>query len=51
VVPTFGGYSQVSPPKQQELLGGIGTATDAAGSRFTTSYAAVVATAARSGAR
>ncbi len=45
VVPTFGGYSQYPPTKQQELLAGIGAAVDAVGSSFTMGYTAVVATA------
>jgi len=31
VVPTFGGYSQIPPAKQQELQAGIGAAIDAVG--------------------
>jgi len=50
VVPTFGGFSQYPPAKQQELLAGIGGATDAVGGSFTMGYTAVVATTARSGA-
>jgi SAM-dependent methyltransferase len=49
VVPTFGGYSQIPPAKQQELQAGIGAAIDAVGGSFTMGYTAVVATAARSG--
>lgn len=49
VVPTFGGFSQYPPAKQQELLAGIGGAIDAVGGSFTMGYTAVVATAARSG--
>jgi SAM-dependent methyltransferase len=46
-VPTFGGYSQIPPAKQEELLAGIGAAIDAVGGSFTMGYTAVVATAAR----
>jgi SAM-dependent methyltransferase len=35
VVPTFGGFSQHPPAKQQELLAGIGSAIDAVGGSFT----------------
>jgi SAM-dependent methyltransferase len=49
VLPTFGGFSQYPPAKQQELLAGIGAAIDAVGGSFTMGYTAVVATAARSG--
>jgi SAM-dependent methyltransferase len=49
-VPTFGGFSQFPPAKQEELLAGIGAAIDAAGGSFTMGYTAVVATAARTGA-
>ena len=47
VVPTFGGFSQIRPAKQEELLAGIGAAIDAVGGSFTMGYTAVVATAAR----
>ena len=50
VVPTFGGFSQYPPARQQELLAGIRGAIDAVGGSFTMGYTAVVATAARSGA-
>ena len=50
VVPTFGGFSQYPPAKQQELLASIGGAIDAVGGSFTMGYTAVVATAARSSA-
>ena len=43
VVPTFGGYSQFPPAKQEELLAGIGAAIDAVGGSFTMGYTAVVA--------
>ena len=46
-VPTFGGYSQFPPAKQEELLAGLGAAIDAAGGSFTMGYTAVVATAVR----
>ncbi len=49
VVPTFGGFSQFAPAKQEELLAGLGAAIDALGGSFTMGYTAVVATAARSG--
>ncbi len=47
VIPTFGGFSQFPPAKQEELLAGIGAAIDAAGGSFTMGYTAVVATAVR----
>jgi SAM-dependent methyltransferase len=46
-VPTFGGYSQLPPDKQAELLTGIGAALDTAGGRFTMRYTTAVVTAAR----
>ena len=49
VVPTFGGFSQFPPAKQDELLAGTSAAIDAAGGSFTMGYTAVVATAARTG--
>jgi len=49
LVPTFGGHSQIPPAKLAELLAGIGTAIDAAGGRFTTHYATLAVTAARTG--
>ena len=49
VVPTFGGYSQFPPARQEELLAGIGAAIEAVGGSFTMGYTAVVATAARTG--
>jgi SAM-dependent methyltransferase len=47
VIPTFGGFSQFPPAKQDELLAGIGAAIDAVGGSFTMGYTAVVATAVR----
>ena len=47
VVPTFGGFNQIQPVKQEELLSGIGAAIDAVGGSFTMGYTAVVATAVR----
>jgi SAM-dependent methyltransferase len=47
VVPTFGGFSQIPPATQEELLAGIGAVIDAAGGSFTMGYTAVVAIAAR----
>jgi SAM-dependent methyltransferase len=47
VVPTFGGFSQIRPARQEELLAGIGAVIDTAGGSFTMGYTAVVATAAR----
>jgi len=49
LVPTFGGHSQIPPAKLAELLAGIGTAIDAAGGCFTTHYATLAVTAARTG--
>ncbi len=50
VVPTFGGFSQFPPARQEELLAGLGAAIDAAGGSFVMGYTAVVATAVRAGA-
>ena len=47
VVPTFGGFDQFPPAKQEELLAGLGAAIDAVGGSFTMGYTAVVATAVR----
>jgi SAM-dependent methyltransferase len=47
VVPTFGGFNQIRPATQEELLTGIGAAIDAVGGSFTMGYTAVVATAVR----
>jgi SAM-dependent methyltransferase len=47
VVPTFGGYDQIRPAQQDELLAGLGAAIDAVGGSFTMGYTAVVATAVR----
>ncbi len=49
-VPTFGGHSQLSPDKLQQVLDGMGAAIDAAGGSFTLHYVTMAATAARSGA-
>jgi hypothetical protein len=46
-VPTFGGYAQLPPIKQEDLLAGIGAAIDAAGGGFTMRYTTVAVTAAR----
>jgi SAM-dependent methyltransferase len=46
-VPTFGGHSNFPPEKLEELLSGIGTAIDKAGSSFTMGYAALAITARR----
>jgi SAM-dependent methyltransferase len=46
-VPTFGGFSQIPPDKQQELLRAIGAAVDAAGGGFTMGYTTLAVTAAR----
>jgi SAM-dependent methyltransferase len=46
-VPTFGGWSQLPPDKQAEVLAGVGAAIDAVGGHFTMHYATVVATASR----
>jgi SAM-dependent methyltransferase len=49
-VPTSGGHNQLRPAQLEELLAGLGAAIDAAGSSFMALYAAVVVTAARTGA-
>jgi SAM-dependent methyltransferase len=46
-LPTFGGHSQFSPAKLDELLAGIGAVIDAEGGSFTMGYSAVVVTAPR----
>jgi len=46
-VPTFGGYSQIPPARQQEILAGIGAAIDALGGSFVMHYTTVAVTAAR----
>jgi hypothetical protein len=48
-VPTFGGYTQLPPVKQDDLVAGIGAAIDAAGGSFTMRYTTVAVTAARAG--
>ena len=50
LVPTFGGHSQIPPPKLQELLAGIGAAIDAVGGSFTMQCTTMAVTAARTGA-
>jgi len=47
LVPTTGGFTQRPEPVQQELLGGLGAAVDAAGGTFIMSYATIAATAVR----
>ena len=49
-MPTFGGFSQLPPGKQAEVLAGVGAAIDAVGGQFTMHYATVVATASRTSA-
>jgi len=49
-VPTFGGYAQLPPVRQDDLLAGIGAAIDAAGGSFTMRYTTVAVTATRAGA-
>jgi hypothetical protein len=49
-VPTHGGHSQLPPAQLEELLAGIGATVDAVGGSFTMGYAAMVVTAARTGA-
>ena len=46
-VPTFGGWGRIPPPRQQEILDGIGAAIDDFGGRFTMGYATVAASATR----
>ena len=46
-VPTSGGHNQFPAGKLEELLAGLGAATDAVGGKFTMGYAAVTITAAR----
>ena len=50
LMPTFGGHTRIPPAKLAELLAGIGTAIDAVGGSFTTHYATLAVTAARTGA-
>jgi SAM-dependent methyltransferase len=45
-VPTFGGFSQIPPDQQEQILAGIGAAIDAAGGRFTMGFTALAVTAA-----
>jgi SAM-dependent methyltransferase len=47
LLPTVGGYGQILPSAQAELLAGTGAAIDAAGGSFTMQYATVAVTAAR----
>jgi SAM-dependent methyltransferase len=49
-LPTQGDHSQFPPAELAEVLAGIGAAIDAMGGSFTMHYAAVVVTAARTGA-
>jgi SAM-dependent methyltransferase len=49
-VPTFGGYSQIPPARQQDLLAGVGAAIDALGGSFIMHYTTVAVTAARTSA-
>jgi hypothetical protein len=49
-LPTFGGHSRLPRAELADLLAGVGAAIDAAGGSFTMRYAAMVVTAARSGA-
>jgi SAM-dependent methyltransferase len=48
-VPTHGGFSQLPPAGQEELLAGFGAAIDAAGGSFPMTYHTVVVTAVRVG--
>jgi SAM-dependent methyltransferase len=50
-VPTFGGYSRLSPSASDELLTGLGAAVDAAGGSFVMGYATVAVTARKTAAR
>lgn len=47
VVPTFGGWSRIPPPRQQEILEGMAQAVDASGGSFTMGYATVAVAAVR----
>jgi len=49
-VPTHGGHSQLPLAQLEELMAGIGATIDAVGGSFTMGYAAMVVTAARTGA-
>jgi SAM-dependent methyltransferase len=46
-VPTFGGFSRISPDVQTEVLTGLGEVIDAAGGAFTTHFSAVALTTVR----
>ena len=46
-MPTSGGWSQLPPEVQQDLLAGVGAVVDAVGGSFTMGYATMAATAAR----
>jgi SAM-dependent methyltransferase len=45
-VPTFGGFSQIPPDQQEQILAGIGAAIDAAGGGFTMGFTTLAVTAA-----
>lgn len=47
LVPTTGGFTRMPARAQAEVLAGMGAAVDAAGGRFTMSYATIAVTAAR----
>ena len=49
-LPTHGGHTQLRPAQLEELMAGVGAATDATGGSFTMGYAVMVVTAARTGA-
>jgi hypothetical protein len=49
-LPTHGGHTQLPSAQLEELLAGVGAAIDATGGSFTMGYAAMVVTAARTGA-
>ncbi len=46
-MPSFGGHSLFPRPQRDELLTGLGAATDGAGGSFTNQFTAAVVTAAR----
>jgi hypothetical protein len=46
-LPTFGGWSQIPPAAQRDLLAGVAAVVDATGGHFTMGYATMAATAAR----
>jgi hypothetical protein len=47
LVPTLGGFPQIPPDVQAELLAGLGAAVDAAGGAFTMGYTTLAVTAVR----